>query len=130
MGNAAIVLQARMGSQRLPGKTLALIAGRTILEHCIERLRATSGLPLVVATTTREEDDPVAREGLRLGAGVVRGPDEDVLGGFLLVAEKLALDDLIRATADNPAVDMESPRRVFELRREAGADHVVEEGLP
>ena len=128
--NAAIVLQARMGSRRLPGKVLALVAGRPMLEHCIERLRAASGLPVVLATTTREEDDRVAKEGKRLGVEVVRGPDEDVLARFVLAASSLSLTEVIRATADNPAVDMDAPRRVLELRRCTRADRVVECGLP
>jgi spore coat polysaccharide biosynthesis protein SpsF len=130
MARAAIVLQARMGSRRLPGKVLAMIAGRTVLEHCVERLRATSGIPVVVATTTQAEDDCVARESERLGVDLMRGPAEDVLGRFVLVTRALSLDDVVRATADNPAVDMDSPRRVLDLRRRAGVDHVVEDGLP
>jgi spore coat polysaccharide biosynthesis protein SpsF len=128
--NAAIVLQARMGSRRLPGKTLALIAGRTVLEHCVERLRARSGMRVVLATTTRDEDDCVAQEGTRLGVEVIRGPDEDVLGRFVMVASALSLTEVVRATADNPAVDMDAPRRVLELRRSTGADHATERGLP
>lgn len=128
--NAAIVLQARMGSRRLPGKSLALVAGRTVLEHCIERLQAQSGMRVVLATTTREEDDLIEREGIRLGVEVCRGPDEDVLGRFVMVAERFALTDVVRATADNPAVDMDAPRRVIEIRRRSRADHVVEKGLP
>jgi len=128
--NAAIVLQARMGSRRLPGKALALVAGRSVLEHCIERLRARSAMPVVVATTTLREDDRVAHEGRRLGVEVVRGPDEDVLGRFVMVASRFALTDLVRATADNPAVDMDAPRRVLDVRRATGADHVTEQGLP
>jgi spore coat polysaccharide biosynthesis protein SpsF len=127
---AAIVLQARMGSRRLPGKTLARIAGRSVLEHCIERLQAASDMRVILATTTREEDDCLEQEGYRLGVPVVRGPDEDVLGRFLMVAAKLSLTDVVRATADNPAVDLDSPRRVLEVRRTTGADHVVEDGLP
>lgn len=129
-GDAAVVLQARMGSQRLPGKTLATVAGRTVLEHCVERLRAVSGLPVVLATTTREEDDCVEEEGRRLGVAVVRGSDQDVLGRFLLVADTLKLTYIIRATADNPAVDMDAPQRVLTLLRERQADHVTEDGLP
>jgi spore coat polysaccharide biosynthesis protein SpsF len=128
--DAAIVLQARMGSHRLPGKALALVAGRSVLEHCLERLRAASGIPVVLATTTRAEDDRVAAEGERLGVRVVRGPDEDVLARFVMVASQLSLTDLVRATADNPAVDMEAPRRVLDLRRSTRADHVTEQGLP
>ena len=101
-----------------------------MLEHCIERLRVASDLQVILATTTRGEDDCLEREGHRLGVAVVRGPTDDVLGRFLLVASKFSLTDVIRATADNPAVDIGSPRRVLEVRRTTGADHVVESGLP
>jgi spore coat polysaccharide biosynthesis protein SpsF (cytidylyltransferase family) len=127
---AAIVLQARMGSRRLPGKALALVAGRTVLQHCVERLQARSGIPVVLATTTLAEDDCVVQEGKRLGVEVVRGPDEDVLGRFVMVASALSLEEIVRATADNPAVDIDAPRRVLGLRRRTGADHVTERGLP
>jgi len=130
MAGAAVVLQARMGSHRLPGKTLALIAGRTVLEHCIERLRAASDMPVIVATTTRADDDCVEHEARRLRTDVVRGPDEDVLGRFLMVIERFSLTDVVRATGDNPAVDIDAPRRMLELRRRTGADRVVEYGLP
>jgi spore coat polysaccharide biosynthesis protein SpsF (cytidylyltransferase family) len=126
----AIILQARMGSRRLPGKTLASIAGRTVLEHCVERLRAASDMQVILATTTRPEDDCLEQEGARLGVAVMRGPDEDVLGRFVMVASALSLTVVVRATADNPAVDMDSPRRVLDALCQAGADHVVEDGLP
>jgi spore coat polysaccharide biosynthesis protein SpsF len=119
-----------MGSTRLPGKSLAQVAGRSLIAHCVERLRAPYEMRVVVATTTRPEDDCVEREALRLGIEVVRGPDEDVLARYLLVATRLGLVDLVRATADNPAVDIDAPARVLEIRRRTGADHVVEFGLP
>jgi spore coat polysaccharide biosynthesis protein SpsF len=129
MDSAAIVLQARMESTRLPGKSLAIVAGRSLLAHCVERLRA-SGLRVVVATSARAADDPVERESIRLGVEVIRGPDQDVLGRFVMVAQRLSLTHLVRATADNPAVDIDAPRRVLALRRRMRADRVVESGLP
>jgi spore coat polysaccharide biosynthesis protein SpsF len=129
MDTTAIVVQARMESTRLPGKSLAMVAGRSVLAHCVERLRA-CGMRVVVATTARAADDPVERESIRLGVEVVRGPDEDVLGRFVLVAQRLSLTHIVRATADNPAVDMDAPRRVLALRRRMRADRVVESGLP
>jgi spore coat polysaccharide biosynthesis protein SpsF len=78
----------------------------------------------------RAEDDCVEQEGRRLGVAVVRGPDEDVLARYVLVASMHGLTDLVRATADNPAVDMDAPRRVFALRRRLAVDHVVEDGMP
>ena len=106
---AAIVLQARMGSTRLPGKALAPIAGRSILAHCLERLQARSGLPVVLATTTLPDDDVLCDEARALGVAVVRGPADDVLGRFASPPSTLGLRVVIRATADNPAV--ESTRR-------------------
>src|SRR5882757_658801 len=115
-----------MGSTRLPGKVLAAIAGRTVLAHCVERLRACSGLPVVLATTRRAEDDCLAEAGARLDIAVVRGDDEDVLGRFVQVIETLGLTEVIRATADNPCVDMDAPLRTLNLLRRTGVDHVVE----
>lgn len=129
MERAAIVLQARMGSSRLPGKVLTEIASRTILEHCITRL-GMGGLPVIVATTTAHADDAVEAEARRLGAQVFRGDEHDVLGRFLATARAFDLTELIRATADNPLVDFDGPRRVLEFRRRVNADHVVECGLP
>jgi spore coat polysaccharide biosynthesis protein SpsF len=128
--NSAIVLQARMGSMRLPGKTLAPIEGRTILAHCVERLRYRSGLRVIVATTTSSDDDVLATEARRLDVPVVRGSVNDVLSRFVLAADTFNLTTMIRATADNPAVDMDAPRRTLDLLERTCAAHVVEHGLP
>jgi spore coat polysaccharide biosynthesis protein SpsF (cytidylyltransferase family) len=126
---SAIILQARMGSRRLPGKVLADVAGRTILEHCVERLRA-SGLPVVLATTRRPEDDGLDEAARTLGVAVVRGPDEDVLARFVDAAAAFSLTHLVRATADNPCVDIDAPRRVLDVLLAKDAHYVTEQGLP
>lgn len=129
-GRVPIVLQARMGSHRLPGKVLATIAGRTLLEHCVTRLARAGVGPVILATTTMPADDPLVREAERLALRVFRGPEDDVLQRFGLVADYLDARFFIRATADNPAVDIEAPARVVAAIVSAGADHVVESGLP
>ena len=111
MADTAIVLQARMGSSRLPGKSLARIAGASLLAHCIERLGAESGLPVIVATTTSPLDDAIQEEAGRMGAAVVRGPEDDVLSRYVLAADRFDLVHLVRATADNPVVDLGAPVR-------------------
>ena len=126
----AIVLQARLGSSRLPGKVLALLGGRTMLSQCIDRLRAHSQLPVIVATTTQAEDDLVAREAARCGADVVRGPVDDVLRRFAMAVQTYGLERVVRATADNPAVDLDAPKRTLDLLDLTHADHIVERGLP
>ena len=129
-GGVVVVLQARMGSTRLPGKVLADIDGRSILAHCIARLTSAAVGPLVVATTVEKEDAAVEAEALRWGARVFRGPRDDVLQRFLLVADSLNARVLVRATADNPAVDADAPERVLSALAVHRADHVVEAGLP
>jgi spore coat polysaccharide biosynthesis protein SpsF (cytidylyltransferase family) len=119
-----------MGSLRLPGKSLAPIEGRTILAHCIERLRHRSGLRVIVATTTAADDDVLATEARRLNVPVVRGAVDDVLARFVMAAGAFDLTAVVRATADNPAVDMDAPRRTLDLLQRTDAAHVVEHGLP
>lgn len=126
----AIVLQARMGSSRLPGKALEMLGGRALLERCIARLQSRPGFPVVLATTTKSEDDCLVALAERVGIDVVRGADEDVLGRFVEVVNRLGLETVVRATGDNPAVDADAPHRVVALLERTGADHVVERGLP
>ncbi len=129
MDRTGIILQARLGSARLPGKALAPINSRTILDHCITRLQM-SGLPVVVATTDRSEDDAVERAAHKLGVEVFRGAEHDVLSRFIGAATTFGFTEIIRATADNPLVDPGAPRRTMAFRQRVGADHVVECGLP
>lgn len=127
---AAIVIQARMGSERLPGKSLAPIAGRSILARVVERLSLQAALPVVVATTTLLEDDLLCEEADRLGVAVVRGSSDDVLGRYAFAASLLGAPAVIRATADNPMVDLDAPLRTLEILERSGADYVVDYGLP
>ena len=129
-GRGAIVLQARTGSSRLPRKVLADLGGTSVLGRCIYRLRAACVGPVIVATTERPEDDEVIVEARRHGAAVVRGPEDDVLQRFVIAADTYQLDWVIRATADNPFVDIDAPARVRMAMFANGFDHVIERGLP
>lgn len=101
----AAIIQARMGSTRFPGKSLAPFAGSSVLQHMLERLRRVSHrIDLVVATSERDEDDAVAAVAESVGVRVFRGPAEDVLGRFAAcvasVPEAPAL--VLRVCADRP----------------------------
>jgi spore coat polysaccharide biosynthesis protein SpsF len=124
------VLQARFASRRLPGKALALLGGRPILARCLDRLRDGLAAPVVLATTTNAEDDALVSLARNQGIPVVRGPADDVLRRFVLAATRFGATYVVRATADNPAVDIDAPRRVLEMMVETSADYVVEFGLP
>ncbi len=130
MSEAVIILQARMGSKRLPGKVLAPIGARSLLGHCLARLRIGGVAPLLLATTTHAEDDVLAATAARYGVPVFRGPADDVLGRYVLAARSVGARFVIRATADNPAIDIDGPARVLAMLRSSTADYVIEEGLP
>lgn len=129
MNAAGIILQARLGSTRLPGKVLEPIGDQSLLAHCVARL-SLSGLPIVVATTDQAEDDAVERAAARLGVGVYRGAEHDVLARYIGAARAHGFEQVVRATADNPCVDTGAVARTLTFRLRVGADHVVECGLP
>lgn len=129
MRGTAILLQARMGSTRLPGKSLRPLAGHSLLAHAIVRLQA-SGYPVAVVTTTKPEDDCLVEAASDLRAHVFRGADEDVLDRFAKATEHFELHRVVRATADNPAVDIDAVSRTLMLLDRASVDHVVEYGMP
>lgn len=100
------VIQARMGSTRLPGKVLESIGDRSLLAWTIEGVRAIQGLAaIVVATTTEPEDDVLAEAAGDLGANVHRGPVQDVLTRCYEAVAPLDPQIVVRQTADNPFPD-------------------------
>ena len=125
-----ILLQARMASTRLPGKALELIVNRPLIEHCLRRLIAAGVARVVLATTALEEDHVLCDVATRLGVAVYRGSAPDVLARMAKAAEAFDLDPVIRATGDNPAVDIDAPGRVLTAMRELRVDYVCEGGLP
>jgi spore coat polysaccharide biosynthesis protein SpsF len=127
--DALVILQARMGSSRLPGKVLASLGGRTVLAQCIERLIAARVGDVIVATTTRPEDEAVVAEARAAGVEVMRGPVDDVLGRFVAAIDGWTGPYVVRATADNPLVDIDGPARLLRVL-DGGADYAIEEGLP
>jgi len=102
------IIQARMGSTRLPGKVMRDLCGQTVLAHVVRRVAAARNVArTVVATTTLERDDVVAAEARRLGAGVFRGSEEDVLSRYYEAARAERADVVVRVTGDCPLVDPE-----------------------
>jgi len=111
-----IIIQARIGSTRLPGKVLKPMAGKKLLDHVIGRL-AQLHYPaeIVIATTDLPQDDVVERRGLGMGVSVFRGSETDVLDRYYQCARKNCFDHVVRLTADNPFTDIEELGRLIEL---------------
>ncbi len=100
------VVQARMGSRRLPGKVLRKLGGVPLLQYLLERLDHCRELDLVgVATSRRERDRPIWELCRSLGVPCLRGPEADVAGRFGLALTRWGLGAVVRVCADSPLLD-------------------------
>lgn len=100
------IIQARVGATRLPGKTLADIAGKPLLAHVIQRVRASRTVSeIVVATTTAPEDRAVLDLAVQYGVKVYAGSRDDVLDRFYQAAKLVSAEVIVRITADDPFKD-------------------------
>lgn len=106
--NVVAIVQARMGSTRLPGKVLMDLAGRSVLERVLRRLRRSSRLSeILVATTISGRDELIVRECERLHTPCFRGSEPDVLDRYYRAALVAKADAVVRITSDCPLIDAE-----------------------
>lgn len=99
-------IQIRMGSSRLPGKALKEIAGKSLLEWQIERLKRSLLIDeIVVATTTKTKDDLLEKEAYRLGVSCYRGSEHDVLARVCDAMQSSNADIHLEFYGDSPFVD-------------------------
>ena len=119
------ILQARMGSARLPGKVLMDLGGRSALARVISRVcRAELIDEIVVATTDSGGDEPIVAESARLGVCCFRGSETDVLDRYYRTARAFEAATVIRITADCPLIDPELVDAAIKTFRESSADYV------
>jgi spore coat polysaccharide biosynthesis protein SpsF (cytidylyltransferase family) len=103
MGDTVAIIQARMGSTRLPEKVLLPIGGEPMLWHVCERARCAATIDdVVVATSTEQQDDAVAEFCAERGIDCYRGSEQDVLDRYYQVATSVSADVIVRMTADCP----------------------------
>lgn len=101
-----IILQARMGASRLPGKPLKTVLGRPLLGYQLERLRRShSTTEIVVATTLEPQDDQIAEFCKSQEVSVFRGSSLDVLDRYYQAARLFKADFVVRVTGDCPIID-------------------------
>lgn len=119
------IVQARMGSSRLPGKVLKSLGSTTNLEYLLTRLRQSKLIDQVlVATSDCAEDDEIQKYCEKIGVNVFRGPENDCLTRYILAAQSVEAQVIIRVTGDCPLVD---PRLVDDCVRELlerGCDYI------
>jgi spore coat polysaccharide biosynthesis protein SpsF len=106
MKSIVTIIQCRMGSARLPGKALKLVAQRPILTLLVERLRRSKRHgQLVLATTHLAEDDAIADFGRNAGITVIRGSEYNLLARYKMAMDQYPSDFVVRVTGDNPFTD-------------------------
>ncbi len=119
----AIIIQARMGSTRLPGKVLMRLGQTTILGEVIRRCKAIPFADVVCcAIPFGSVDDQLAIAARNLGAIVSRGDEVDVLSRYSTAAQEVNADVVMRITADKPFIDPQICGKVLRLLIENNAD--------
>ena len=105
MSITGAIIQARMGSNRLPNKVMLDLIGKPVLQHVIERTMASRVDKVIVATTTNIEDNAIAEFCKSKGYAFYRGSENNVLRRVLDTAKLFKLDIIVEITADCPLID-------------------------
>lgn len=133
--NLGIIIQARMGSTRLPNKmNLPFYHSKTILHIIIERLKTLKDIPIVLATTNNSKDDVLIEYANEQNIQHYRGSEEDVLQRFIDAALLYKVDTVIRVCADNPFISIRLIELLIqEYKKDTQFDYVSfqnKEGVP
>tara|TARA_Y100000590_G_C15662522_1_gene993237 strand:+ start:590 stop:1327 length:738 start_codon:yes stop_codon:yes gene_type:complete len=108
------IIQARMGSERLPGKVLKVLGTHSLLGHVIKRVKRIKKLDdLVIATTKLTEDKQIIKTALKYNVRYFRGSENNVLERFYQAAYDSSADVIIRITADCPLLDPSISEKVL-----------------
>jgi spore coat polysaccharide biosynthesis protein SpsF len=122
----AVIVQARMGSSRLPGKVMKMLGGRTVLHHVLDRCRAIPGADVVVCAVPDEAASaPLEAVAVECRAEVFRGSESDVLDRYLGAARSVDANIVMRITSDCPLIDPQICGEVLVMRRQENADYAA-----
>ncbi len=129
-----VIIQARMGSTRLPGKVMKDLRGQTVLARVVARVRRAREVgEVVIATTHRPEDDVIVEECRRLAVRVFRGEVNDVLDRYYQAAKQEGAEAIVRITSDCPLIEpvvTDATIRAFLERRPDYASNVLRRTYP
>lgn len=120
-----VIIQARMGATRLPGKPLLEVLGRPLLSHLIERLKRCQKISgIVIATTDLPQDDPIVSLAKKEGVSFFRGDENDVLSRYYHASKEFDASSIIRITADCPLMDPEVVDLAADLFMNSKSDYI------
>ena len=120
-----IIIQARLGSTRLPRKILKQFYGsKTLLETVIANLQRVEGAKVIVATSINPNNDELESFLKDRGVIIFRGPEDDVLSRFIGAAEENKVDGIVRICSDNPFLDWHGVADLIEKAKTSDADYI------
>lgn len=126
MVSVTAIIQARLGSARLPGKSLRQIAGLPMLEHIIIRLKQVPEIDLILLAIPESKlEYPLIELAHRLEIEVSQGPEEDVLGRFIKAAENINTEHVVRVCGDNPLIDIQLLTSLIQSHLSEKADYTI-----
>jgi len=124
--NIVAIIQARMGSKRLPGKVLKVAEGIPLLGHQFKRVNSSSLIDkIVIATSTGKEDEAIVSFCKENGIDYFRGSENDVLSRYYECAKKYNADVVVRLTGDCPLSDPEIIDKVIRLFQSSDVDYAA-----
>ncbi|MED5018434.1 glycosyltransferase family protein [Paenibacillus chibensis] len=119
------IVQARMGSTRLPGKVLKRLGDRSVLGQVITRLKEVPSIDeIVIATTVNSDDDVLIEEAEKYGVYTFRGSKENVLSRYYYAALERSADTVVRVTSDCPLIDPSITENTIQLFKKSAVDYV------
>ena len=123
--NIGIIIQARLGSSRLPGKSLMHVdSSYSVLEYVVNQLKHSKfSDKIFVATTINSEDDRIISVSNKLDVTTFRGSPDNVLDRYYNCAKTFSLDIIVRITADNPLIDPQILDNMMEQFLEVKPDY-------
>ena len=121
----AFIVQARVGSTRLPNKILLpFYQGKGILELLIAPLKNVEGAKVILATSTYKENDTLEQIARENGVLCFRGAENDVIQRFIDAAEEYAVNDIIRVCSDNPFLELGSIHKLVHSAKNSNNDYI------
>ena len=125
------IIQARMGSTRLPGKVMEKIGKKSLLEILVFRLKKSKNLDdIIIATTTKKNDDEIVELAKNLGLKFYRGSEEDVLSRYVEAASLFDASIVVRVTGDNPLTDPQLTDKLVEEHIKNGSNYTYCNNVP
>jgi len=127
MSNTGCIIQARMGSTRLPGKVMMNVEDqKPVLYFVIKQLQECKLIDkIIVATTTNEEDEEIVNYIKNLGIDCFRGNPKDVLDRYYQCAKEYSISSVVRIPSDKPLIDPEIVDKVISMFENNSYDYIT-----